>query len=69
MFKLELFLPEDYPMTAPKVRFTSQLSSLFNHHNNLKGPVHNTDLPPKHRQAWQNLPRHPEGKMESCSSD
>ncbi|VDQ09253.1 unnamed protein product [Trichobilharzia regenti] len=25
IFNLELFLPEDYPMTAPKVRFTTKL--------------------------------------------
>ncbi|CAH8556887.1 unnamed protein product, partial [Dicrocoelium dendriticum] len=25
LFHLELFLPEDYPMTAPKVRFTTKL--------------------------------------------
>lgn len=24
-FKLELFLPEDYPMSAPKVRFLTRL--------------------------------------------
>ena len=25
MFKLELFLPEDYPMAAPKVRFLTKI--------------------------------------------
>ena len=25
MFKLELFLPEDYPMAAPKVRFLTRI--------------------------------------------
>ena len=25
LFKLELFLPEDYPMAAPKVRFLTQI--------------------------------------------
>merc|ERR1712002_1104561 len=25
VFKLELFLPEDYPMTAPKVRFITRI--------------------------------------------
>ena len=25
MFKLELFLPEDYPMSAPKVRFITKI--------------------------------------------
>lgn len=25
IFNLELFLPDDYPMTAPKVRFTTKL--------------------------------------------
>lgn len=25
MFKLELFLPDDYPMTPPKIRFLTKL--------------------------------------------
>ena len=25
MFKLELFLPDDYPMTAPKIRFLTKI--------------------------------------------
>jgi ubiquitin-protein ligase len=28
IFKLELFLPEEYPMAPPKVRFTTKLCAL-----------------------------------------
>ena len=69
---MELFLPEDYPMTAPKVRL-SILKTGFNgfddRHNNAKGTVHHSDLPPEHRQAGKNLPGHPQREMESSTSD
>ena len=69
---MELFLPEDYPMTAPKVRL-SILKTGFNGfddcHKNAKGTVHHSDLSPEHRQAGKNLPRHPQREMESSTSD
>eukprot|EP00951_Prasinocladus_malaysianus_P034488 scaffold348489_cov28-Prasinocladus_malaysianus.AAC.1 len=58
MYKLELFLPEDYPMAAPKVRPLQRSSSLLD-----------KDLPSQHRQAWQDMPRHSQGQMEPRPSD
>jgi ubiquitin-protein ligase len=34
MFKLELFLPEDYPMAPPKVRFITDI-----YHPNVRQPL------------------------------
>ena len=74
---MELFLPEDYPMTAPKVRVPQSITSIFKTgfngfddcHKNAKGTVHHSDLSPEHRQVGKNLPRHPQREMESSTSD
>ena len=34
-----------------------------------QGPLQNQDLPPQHRQARQNLPRHPQEQVVPCSAD
>ena len=55
VFKLELFLPEDYPMSAPKVgEGSSDNVSSFDPH--VSGEIHHSDLPSQHRQAGSHLP-------------
>ena len=69
---MELFLPEDYPMTAPKVRLSILKTGFIGFddcHKNAKGTVHHSDLSPEHRQAGKNLPGHPQREMESSTSD
>ena len=56
VFKLELYLPEEYPMVGgwgvcqyPPVP--------------AEGPLHDAHLPPEHRQARTHLPGHPQGQV------
>ena len=68
VFKLELFLPEDYPMSAPKV--SSGPASLLPRGTDCDtGSVHHSYLPPQHRQAGEDLPGHPQGQMEPSTTD
>ena len=70
VFKLELFLPEDYPMSAPKVSI--KIAECCSHQvttHVCTGEVHHSYLPPQYRQAGQDLSRHPQGQVEPRSSD
>ena len=47
VFKLELFLPEDYPMSAPKASVDFRNQSLRKTVC-FSGPIYHSYLPPKH---------------------
>jgi ubiquitin-protein ligase len=58
VFKLELFLPEEYPMAPPKVRFLTKI-----YHPNIGADFPFTELSEmilitSCRQAWADLFRH-----------
>ncbi|KAF3790634.1 Ubiquitin-conjugating enzyme E2 35 [Nymphaea thermarum] len=59
VFKLELFLPEEYPMAAPKVRFLTKI-----YHPNIDKASNFFPY-----VAWSDMSRHPERQMESSSPD
>lgn len=55
-FRLELFLPEDYPMAAPKVRFLTRI-----YHPNIGAWLLT-------RQARAYLPRYSQGQVVACAA-
>lgn len=63
IFKLELFLPEEYPMNPPKVRFLTKI-----YHPNI-GELTEVCFELTHRQARPYLPRHPEGQVVARAPD
>jgi hypothetical protein len=79
VYKLELFLPEDYPMAAPKVRTEVDRadigSRILNAVHRIQvprcpaGTIFNKNLSSEHRQTGPHLLRHPEGQVEPSPAD